>query len=288
MVFGDSFGVLWRRKGLTFALLILTLLGGACASAMLPWKYNASITETLLNSKGSSKLLGGGNPYLSFDASMVDMANFLALKLANDANTPALRQNGYNASFQAQVLSENPETEEPFIQISVEGGNKATVARTLRGVTASLSALLTQVQAGVPAKNRVSLETIAEVSTPVPSLSAKVKPVVGFLAVGLMLTFLIPQTVEGSVARRRKIRAGVTVTVDDPPRSRDLRRRTESDRSGPSHPAETRSDASQEQLPDQQVEDDSHGQRVSLMPQGGGVQSPSEYGVLGLDRGRDS
>ena len=154
MVFGDSFGVLWRRKGLTFALLILTLLGGACASAMLPWKYNASITETLLNSKGSSKLLGGGNPYLSFDASMVDMANFLALKLANDANTPALRQNGYNASFQAQVLSENPETEEPFIQISVEGGNKATVARTLRGVTASLSALLTQVQAGVPAKNR--------------------------------------------------------------------------------------------------------------------------------------
>jgi hypothetical protein len=254
----SSFSVLWHRKGLTSVLLILTLLGAAGAGVKLPWTYNASITEDLLNSKQSSAALGGGNPYLSFDSAMVDMANLLALKVANDANTLALQQEGYTASFQAQVLSENPETEEPFIQISVKGRSKEAVVRTLQGVSASLSALLTQVQAGVPAKSRLSVQTIAEISTPMPSLSAKIKPIAGLLAVGLVLTFLIPQAVEGSVTRRRKIRAKaeqeVTGTADD-----------------------------RQQVPDQQVEGDFLGQRVSPMSQGGGVHSPSEYGVLGLD-----
>jgi hypothetical protein len=237
-------------------LLILTLLGAAGAGAKLPWTYNASITEDLLNSKQSSATLGGGNPYLSFDSAMVDMANLLAIKVANDANTLALQQEGYTASFQAQVLAENPETEEPFIQISVKGRHKEVVARTLQGVSASLSALLAQAQAGVPARSRLSVQTIAEVSTPVPSLSAKIKPVAGLLAVGMVLTFLIPQGVEGSVTRRQRIRAEqeVTVTADD-----------------------------RQQMPDPQVEDDFLGERVSPMRQGGGVQSPSEYGVLGLD-----
>jgi hypothetical protein len=233
-------GVLWRRKGLTSALLILTLLGAAGAGIILPLKYNASITETLLNSKGSSKALGDGNPYLSFDPAMVDMANLLALKLTSDANALALRQEGYTASFQAQVLSENPENEEPFIQIAVQGDDKKTVVQTLQGVADSLSAQLRQVQTGVPAKARLSLQTIAEISTPTPSWSTKLKPVLGFFAVGLILTFLIPQGVEGSVARRRKIRAGAAATADDRPGSQDRGVRADSDRFRPSHAAEAR------------------------------------------------
>lgn len=252
MDFDGSFGVLWQRKGLTTALLILTLLGVVCAGVMLPSRYNASITVTLLNSASSSKTLGDGNPYLSFDSAMVDMANFLALKLPDDVNTSALQQKGSTASFQAQVLSENAETEEPFIQISVEGGNKETVVRTLQEVTVGLKTLLIQTQAGVPANGRLSLQTIAEVSTPVPSSSAKIKPLVGFLAVGMVLTFLIPQAVEGSVARRRKIRAGVTVEVDDSSRA-----------------AETRGQTAQQQFPDQQVGDDCRKQHASPMSQGG-------------------
>ena len=287
MDFGDSFGVLWRRKGLTCALLILTLLGTACGGIVLPWRYNASITETLLNSKGSSETLGGGNPYLSFDSAMVDMANILALKLTNEANTLALQQNGYTASFQAQVLSENPETEEPFIQISVEGGNKGIVTQTLKGVTASLNALLSQVQAGVPAKSLLSLQTIAEVSTPVRSSSAKVKPLVGFLAIGLLLTFLIPQAVEGSVVRRRKIPAAATVTADDQSRSQDLGGRAESARFRSKHAAETRSESSQQQWPGQQVEDD-FWKRVSPNRRGEDTESDSEYGLPYPDGGRYS
>ena len=239
---GGTFGILWRRKWFTLALLMLTLLGAAYAGIKLPLKYNASITATLLNSKESSKTLGDGNPYLSFDSAMVDMANLLALKLTSDANTLALQQSGYTSSFQAQVLSENPENEEPFIQVSVEGDGKEAVGQTLQGVAASLSEQLELVQTGVPAKERLSLQTIAEVSTPVPSWSSKIKPVVGFLAIGLMLTFLLPQAVEGSVARRRKTRAGATVAADDRPDSVDHGGRAEPDRFRPSHAAGSRSE----------------------------------------------
>ena len=266
---GGTFGILWRRKWFTLALLMLTLLGAAYAGIKLPLKYNASITATLLNSKESSKTLGDGNPYLSFDSAMVDMANLLALKLTSDANTLALQQSGYTSSFQAQVLSENPENEEPFIQVSVEGDGKEAVGQTLQGVAASLSAQLGQVQAGVPAKERLSLQTLAEVSTPVPSWSAKIKPVVGFLAIGLLLTFLLPQAVEGSVSRRRKIRAGATVAEDDRPGSLDHAGRAGSDRFHPSHAAETRNETFLQRWPDRPVGDDLRGRHVVSGPDGG-------------------
>jgi len=280
-----SLGVLWRRKGLTFTLLILTLLGAACAFVILPWKYNASITETLLNSEQSSKTLGGGNPYLSFDSAMVDMANLLAVQLTNNANVLALQQNGYTASFQAQVLSENPETEEPFIQISVSGRKEESVAQTLQGAAGSLGSLLIRVQTGVPAKSRLSLQTIAEVS-PVRSMSAKIKPIVGFLAVGLVLTFLIPQAVEGSAVRRRKIRTGDAVTVNDRPKPFDPGGEPERIRS--KHAAETRSEAFEQQWPDQQVADVFGGQKVLPTRPGGGAPSGHEYGAPGLDDGHYS
>lgn len=204
----NSFRVLWRRKVLTFVLLILTLGGVAYEGVRLPWSYSASVTETLLDSQQSSKALGGGNPFLSFNAPMVEMANLLTIKLSDSANTLALQKDGYTASFEAVVLSENPDTEEPFIQISVKGGSKKAVAKTVQGIAVNLNDLLRQLQANVPVHSRLALQRIAETASPVRSWSAKIKPVAGFLGVGLLLTFLIPQAVEGSVVRRRKNAAG--------------------------------------------------------------------------------
>jgi hypothetical protein len=276
MNFSDSFSVLWRRKGLTLGLLILTLLGVGCAGIIVPWTYKASITATLLNSKYASLAIGGGNPYLSFNSSMVETANLLAEQLTSSDNLLGLQQNGDDASFQAQVLSENAENELPFVQISVSGSSQAVVAQTLKGVSATLSTLLSQLQAGVSKPNRLSLQTIAQVSPPVRSSSAKIKPVVGFLAVGLVLTFLIPQAVEGSAARRRRIEAGVA--AGDRPRSPDLRPGPESDRFRPN----------QQPWPDQQAGDDFRGQHASPIRQGGGAPPRSEYGNPGPDGGRYS
>ncbi len=287
MDLSNSFGVLWRRKGLTSLLLLLTLAGAAGVAVLLPWTYKASVTETLLNSKQSSDALGGGNPYLAFDSAMVEMANVLTLKLSDSQNTLALQQQGDTASFQAQVLSENAQNEEPFIQISVSGKSKDVVAQTLQGVTASLNNLLTQLQTGVPEKSRASLDVISADPTPVRSTSAKLKPLVGVLGVGLVLTFLVPQAVDGAADRRRKNRA-ITSSLDDRPMSHDMGSETESDRFLPDHAAATRSEGFQRQWAGQQIEENFPAQHVSPTRQSGRGQIYPEYGAPGSDGNRYS
>ncbi len=200
----SAFSILWRRKRLTFTLLFLTLVSATLFGAALQWVYKASITEALLNSKQSSKVLGGGNPYLSFNASMVQTANLLSVKLTSTETSSLLHQEGYLASYDAQVLSDGTSSEEPFIQISVSGGNKDNVARTVQGVSDNLSHLLQQLQSDVPLQSRLSLQTISAQSDPTRSSGSKVKSAVGLLGVGLVLTFLIPQAVEGASSRRQK------------------------------------------------------------------------------------
>lgn len=279
----DTLNVLWRRKGLTFALLLLTLIGVAGAAVKLPWTYKASDTETLLNSESSSQTIGGGNPYLSYDSALLDVANVLALKLTDNQNTLALQQQGDTASFQAQVLTENEENEEPFIQISVSGSSKAAVAQTLQGTVASLSNLLAQLQAGVAPQDRASLQTITDVSTPVRSTGDKLKPLIGVLGVGLVLTFLIPQAVEGA-ARRRKGRDLVNTSIDDRPRPRNEGYGTESDRFRQSQASDLESE--HWQRPDQQIGDGFRGQRRPPARQGGRGEISPEYGVPSSEDGR--
>lgn len=204
MDFRGALAVLWRRRVLTATLLLLTLGASAGVGVMLPWSYSASITEVLLNSTITSKALGGGNPYLAFDAPLVQTANVLAIKIGAPANLAALQAKGDTASVQAQVLSENAQTEEPFIQVTVTGKSKQAVLQTLQDVSANMNSILEKLQSGVPVGARTSLQTLAADSSPARQTSGKLKPLIAVFAVGLLLTFLVPQAVEGSAARRRE------------------------------------------------------------------------------------
>lgn len=75
-------------------------------------------------------------------------------------------------------------------------------------MTAELGSLLGQLQAKVSPRNRATLQVMAEDGQPSRVLSSKIKPLVGFLGVGLVLTFIIPQAVEGVAARRRVRKRG--------------------------------------------------------------------------------
>lgn len=198
----ETFQVFRRQWILTSALLLLTLIITAVSALTLHSSYQASATVALLNSATSSQTIGGGNPYLSFDDSLVETANVLVIEASSQQTAAQLRRQGYTASFQATVLAENPETEEPFVQISVSGSSADSVERTVRGVTAELDSLLGQLQAKVSSANRATLQVMAEDNQPSPSASSKIKPLVGFLGLGLVLTFIVPQAVEG-VGRRR-------------------------------------------------------------------------------------
>jgi hypothetical protein len=143
----------------------------------------------------------------------VEAANVLVIEVSNQQTTATLHSQGYTASFQATVLAENPENEEPFIQVSVTGKNAGGVEQTVHGVTAELGSLLGQLQAKVSPKNRATLQVMAQDDQPARVVSSKIKPLVGFLGVGLVLTFIIPQAVEG-VATRRRVRKRGNVGIE--------------------------------------------------------------------------
>src|ERR1700733_5498791 len=205
----EPFRVFLRHRILTSVLLLLTLILTAASTVILPASYKASATVTLLNSPTSSQAIADGNPYLSFDPSLVEAANVLVIEITNEQNTAALNLQGDTASFQAVVLSENPENEEPFIQVSVSGGNADNVEQTLHGVIAQLGSLLNQLQASMAPKNRASIQAMAEDSQPSRSSGSKIKPLVGLFGIGLVLTFIIPQAVDGIAVRRRSRRRAI-------------------------------------------------------------------------------
>lgn len=198
-----SFRALWRHRIATFAILFLALASTLGAAIKLPWSYKASTTVILLDSSKSSAADASGNPYLSFNTSLVQTANVLAIELGSPQVTEALQAQNYTAAYQAQVLSENPENEEPFIQISVGGSNANTVENTLHGAVTELTTLLASLQTQVSPDARAALQVISIDTQPSRSTGAKIKPLVGFLGLGLVLTFIIPQVIEGIAIRRR-------------------------------------------------------------------------------------
>ena len=218
----ETFKAFRRQWILTAALLLLTLIITLGSAIKLPATYKAAVTVALLNSASSSQAIGGGNPYLAFDESLVETANLLVIEVSNQQTTAALHRQGYTASFQAAVLSENPENEEPFIQVSVTGKNAGGVEQTVHGVTAELGSLLDQLQANVSPKNRATLQVMAQDDQPARVISSKIKPLVGVLGVGLVLTFIIPQAVEGVAARRRARKHGSAAI--DPEAAADMER----------------------------------------------------------------
>jgi hypothetical protein len=213
----ESLRVFLRHWILTSVLLLLTLIICAFSALRLPASYKASVTVALLNSATSSEANGGGaNPYLSFTTSLVETANVLAIQLGSQQAAAALQSQGYTASLEATVLSENAENEEPFIQVSISGRSAAAVEGTVHGVTAEISTLLAKLQTHLPARDRASVQTIAADDQPTRDISSKVKPVVGFLGVGLVLTFILPQAVDGIATRRRARKTAKRAAPKDP------------------------------------------------------------------------
>jgi hypothetical protein len=112
-----------------------------------------------------------------------------------------LASHGYTASY---TVVDAPDTTGPVLLLTVTGKNKAAVEHTLYGVTGAVSTKLNELQSGVARANRIG-NLVLDMS-PQASLSKgkKARPVVVALALGLALTFIVPQVVEGRAARRRR------------------------------------------------------------------------------------
>lgn len=196
----ESFRALRRQWILTVALLLLTLAGTAAAAVKLPWTYQAVGTTVLLNSRNASAA-SLGNPLLAFDPSLANAAEVLSLALMSPPTAQALQARGYPAGYQVAVSSL---TGGPILQITVTGHNKTSVENTLHGVMNEVGPQLLDLQSGVASRNLITALPLSESAQPSRSISKKAKPLVAVLGLGLVLTFAIPQIVDGLATRRRK------------------------------------------------------------------------------------
>ena len=199
----ESLRALRRRWILTSVLLLLTLAGAAAAVVKLPWAYQSQGMTVLLASPSSAKL-SGGNPYLAFNASLSYTADLVRREVMDPRTALALSARGYTGSY---LVIDAIDTSGPVLVTTVTGSNKNTVENTLHGVMDELKTKLVGLQAGISSYNQITSLVVSMSPNATRSTSKKARPLVVVLAVGLALTFAIPQMVDAWAIRRRIRRA---------------------------------------------------------------------------------
>jgi len=193
---------IWRRRWvLTTALLLLALLGTAAATQVLPKSYQAQSTVTLLPSTAFSAT-NGDNPYLSFDGSLPVTAQLISFQLMDPRTVQFLSNEGYSASYTSAL---DPNSTGAVLQTVVLGSNKALVERTLVGATNEISTEMASLQAGLPEKDKITVETLSMDPKPTLELSKTARPIVVVLFFGLVLALGIPLVIDGQVSRSHKL-----------------------------------------------------------------------------------
>jgi polysaccharide biosynthesis protein PslJ len=194
-----SLRTLRRRWVLTLILLLLALAATALM-AKRPGPYQSESQVVLLPSKQSATAYGG-NPYLSFGTSITLAADLVRRELMNPLTVQALTSQGFLSSYE---VVDDPDTTGPVLDVTVTGSSKSLVENTINGVTTELQIKLSRMQANVKPADRITSLVVSMDPHPSIKISQKARPIVAVLGLGLILTVVIPQLIDGAVPARRK------------------------------------------------------------------------------------
>jgi capsular polysaccharide biosynthesis protein len=192
-----------KRWILTSFLFLLTLVAAAAAWVKIPGPYQAESMVVLYPSKQASKL-NGNNPLMSFGGSLNVAGDIVLREVMAPGFVAKMAGKGYTSSY---TVADDPNTTGPILDITVTGSNKAQVENTLQGVTAAVQQRLNVIQSGYLPNNRITSGVVSTDPTASLLVSKKARNIVIIAGLGLVLTFAIPQIVEGEASRRRGDRA---------------------------------------------------------------------------------
>jgi len=196
--------VIRRRWYVLLPLLILAAALTAGVDRSIPRQYQSSGMVSLLASqqsiKGTSTVPGTGNPFLSFDSSLNDTADFLVRRVES---TDAARQlAGEGVGTYTAVLAAS---QGPFIQLTANGATpqaaKAAMTTLIAYTGVQLKAL--QLQQGVPAQDMITAATIVPGSPPSALNKQRTQDSLGAGAAGLALAVLATFALDSVAMRRR-------------------------------------------------------------------------------------
>jgi hypothetical protein len=207
MNFGEMVRVIRRRWYLLLPLLLAAAAASAEVDHAIPRQYRTTGMVSLLASqqsiKGTSTVPGTGNPFLSFDSSLNDTADFLVRRLGSTDAAQQLAGEGVTGYTVILAASQGP-----FIQLTVDGSTSAAATGSMRTLiaytTAQLRAL--QQQQGVPAQAMITATVIVPGSAPTAQNKRRVQDSLGAGAAGLALAILLTFGADSLVERRLRRR----------------------------------------------------------------------------------
>lgn len=183
-------------------LLALGLTGGVYES--IPPQYQSTAMMSLLASqqsiKGTTAAPGTSNPFLNFDSSLNDTADFLVRRLASTGAARQLAAHGVTGYTAVLAASQGP-----FIQLTASGrtaGAAADGIAELIGYTAQQLRALQQ-QQGVPARAMIQSAVIVPGSPPLAQTKRRTQDTLGAGAGALALAVLGTFAVDSLASRRR-------------------------------------------------------------------------------------
>jgi hypothetical protein len=216
MNIGEMGRVIRRRWYLLLPLLLAAAAVTVGVDRSIAPQYQTTGMVSLLASqqsiKGTSTLPGTGNPFMSFDSSLNDTADFLVRRLASTDASQQLATEGVGGYTAVLAASQGP-----FIQLTADGSTPGAATDAMRALigytTAQLTAL--QQQQGVPAPDMITATVIVPGGPPAAQNKRRTQDSLGAGAGGLALALLVTFGADSLLGRRRRDEGRAAIAVPD-------------------------------------------------------------------------
>jgi len=203
--------VIRARWYVLLPLLLLTMALAVGVDKSIPTKYQSTSSISLLSSQsatsGTTALPGTNNPFLNFNSSLNDTADFLVRRLGSVDATNDLASRGVTETFSI-VLAAGAQG--PFITLAVTGTNREHVLTSMNTLIeyTEQELVTVQQQAGIKSVDMIRSTLMTPPAPPSAQTKTKTQDVLGVGIGGLVVTFLATFLADNVItSRRRRSRA---------------------------------------------------------------------------------
>ena len=206
-------GTIWRHKIVTIPVIVLTLLGLFYVLEIKPPTYQSTGSILLVNPPGppttqqiaanpSLGKISTANPYVSYGN-----LNFVADVVINIVDSPSVQQSlvqaGADPRYAVALAVElgNP----PIIQVTGVASSGSEAIRTAQLVVGAVEQHLIQIQQNQKVNSRYMItgQEFAKPEIATKSVSGKLRTMITFLALGLVILLVAVSIMEALAKRRR-------------------------------------------------------------------------------------
>ena len=204
---------IWRYRIVTLPVIALTLLGALYVVAFKEDEYSASSSYVLINPPAPPTAediarnpalarISPENPYTRFSDQSV-IVGLLASSLNNESARRELSKAGADRNYTVAPSSDLGYSS-LLIEITGTGTNPREAVRTAELVGAALTRELERLQAsqGVAPSYRIETQRVVAPDDPEQQLSGTIRPLVGVLALGAILLFVVMSVTEALATLR--------------------------------------------------------------------------------------